>query len=64
MDLNKLLEILFGIISINSEGAKSQFLSSVAPPPRKTKLVTIFGQGHVMWPQKPMFTKFSVVNFL
>ena len=35
-------------------GAKSQILSSVAPP-RKKKLVTIFSQGHVWGPQKPMF---------
>ena len=35
-------------------GAKSQNLSSVAPP-RKKKLVTIFSQGHVWGPQKPMF---------
>ena len=35
-------------------GAKSQILSSVAPP-RKKKLVTIFSQGHVLGPQKPMF---------
>ena len=32
-------------------GAKSQILSSVAPP-RKKKLVTIFSQGHVWGPQK------------
>ena len=37
-----------------SVGAKSQILSSVAPP-RKKKLVTIFNQGHVWGPQKPMF---------
>ena len=30
-------------------GAKSQNLSSVAPP-RKNKLVTIFSQGHVWGP--------------
>ena len=30
-------------------GAKSQNLSSVAPP-RKKKLVTIFSQGHVLGP--------------
>ena len=35
-------------------GAKSQILSSVAPP-RKKKLVTIFSQGQVWGPQKPMF---------
>ena len=35
-------------------GAKSQILSSVAPP-RKKKLVTIFSQGHIWGPQKPMF---------
>ena len=35
-------------------GAKSQNLSSVAHP-RKKKLVTIFSQGHVWGPQKPMF---------
>ena len=35
-------------------GAKSQILSSVAPPGKK-KLVTIFSQGHVWGPQKPMF---------
>ena len=35
-------------------GAKSQILSSVAPP-RKKKLVTIFSQEHVWGPQKPMF---------
>ena len=40
--------ILFGL------GAKSQILSSVAPP-RKKKLVTIFSQGHVWGPQKAMF---------
>ena len=34
--------------------AKSQILSSVAPP-RKKKLATIFSQGHVWGPQKPMF---------
>ena len=37
-----------------SVGAKSQILSFVAPP-RKKKLVTIFSQGHVWGPQKPMF---------
>ena len=41
-------DILIGL------GAKSQILSSVAPP-RKKKLVTIFSQGHVWGPQKPMF---------
>ena len=35
-------------------GAKSQILSSVAPP-RKKKLVTIFSQEHLWGPQKPMF---------
>ena len=35
-------------------GANSLILSSVAPP-RKKKLVTIFSQGHVWGPQKPMF---------
>ena len=35
-------------------GAKSQILSSVAPP-RKKKLVSIFSQGHVWGPQKLMF---------
>ena len=35
-------------------GAKSQILSSVAPP-RKKMFVTIFSQGHVWGPQKPMF---------
>ena len=35
-------------------GAKSQNLSSVAPP-RKKKLVTMFSQGHVWGPQKSMF---------
>ena len=35
-------------------GAKSQILSSVAPP-RKKNLVTIFSQGHVLGPWKPMF---------
>ena len=37
-----------------SVGAKSQILSSVAPP-RKKNLVTIFSQGHVLGPWKPMF---------
>ena len=45
----------FRIISLpNGLGAKSQILSSVAPP-RKKKLATIFSQGHVWGPQKPMF---------
>ena len=47
----------FVIIMIDVQpglGAKSQNLSSVAPP-RKKKLVTIFSEGHVWWPQKPMF---------
>ena len=35
-------------------GAKSQNLSSVAPP-RNKKLATIFSQGHVWGPQKLMF---------
>ena len=39
---------------VNGLGAKSQILSSVAPP-RKKKLGTIFSQGHVWGPQKPMF---------
>ena len=43
-----LLSLCYGL------GAKSQILSSVAPP-RKKKLVTIFSQGHVWGPQKPMF---------
>ena len=37
-----------------SVGAKSQILSSVAPP-RKKNLATIFSQGHVLGPWKPMF---------
>ena len=37
-----------------SVGAKSQILSSVAPP-RKKNLVTFFSQGHVLGPWKPMF---------
>ena len=37
-----------------SVGAKSQILSSVAPP-RKKNLVTIFSQGQVLGPWKPMF---------
>ena len=37
-----------------SVGAKCQILSSVAPP-RKKNLVTIFNQGHVLGPWKPMF---------
>ena len=41
-------------IEVNGLGAKSQILSSVAPP-RKKKLVTIFSQEHVWGPQKPMF---------
>ena len=40
--------------SRDSVGAKSQILSSVAPP-RKKKLATIFSQGHVWGPQKSMF---------
>ena len=44
-------------------GAKSQNLSSVAPP-RKKKLVTIFSQRHVWGLRNPCFTKFSVVNYL
>ena len=35
-------------------GAKFQILSSVSPP-QEEKLVTIFSQGHVWGPQKPMF---------
>ena len=35
-------------------GAKSQILSSGAPP-RKKNLVTIFSQGHVLGLWKPMF---------
>ena len=38
----------------SSVGAKSQILSSVAPP-RKKILATIFSQGHVLGPWKPMF---------
>ena len=37
-----------------SVGAKSQILSSVAPP-RKKNLATIFSQGHVLGHWKPMF---------
>ena len=39
---------------IVSVGAKSQILSSVAPP-RKKNLATIFSQGHVLGPWKPTF---------
>ena len=42
------------IVCVNSVGAKSQILSSVAPP-RKKNLVTIFSQGHVLGLWKPMF---------
>ena len=38
-------------------GAKSQILSSVAPP-RKKKLVTIFSQGYVWGPQTQGFLSF------
>ena len=37
-----------------SVGAKSQLLSSVASP-RKKNFATIFSQGHVLGPWKPMF---------
>ena len=37
-----------------SVGAKSQILSSVAPP-RKKNLATNFRQGHVLGSGKPMF---------
>ena len=53
----------FCLVFITGLGAKSQNLSSVAPP-RKKKLVTIFSQGHVWGLRNPCFTKFSVVNFL
>ena len=53
----------FFSLKSTSLGAKSQILSSVAPPGRKTWLLfsvrdTSWGLGN------PCFTKFSVVNFL
>ena len=41
-------------LPVFSVGAKSQILSSVAPP-RKKNVATIFSQGHVLGPRKPMF---------
>ena len=48
---------------LNSVGAKSQILSSVAPPGRKTwPLFSVRGMSWGLG--NPCFTKFSVVNFL
>ena len=50
-------------IYIHSVGAKSQILSSVAPPGRKTW--SLFSVRDMSWGLgNPFFTKFSVVNFL
>ena len=47
----------------NSVGAKSQILSSVAPPGRK--IWPLFSVRGMSWDLgNPCFTKFSVVNFL
>ena len=47
----------------NSVGAKSQILSSVAPPGRKTW--SLFSARDMSWGLgNPCFTKFSVFNFL
>ena len=46
--------VLYWSVRTFGLGAKSHILSSVAPP-RKKKLVTIFSQGQVWGPQKPMF---------
>ena len=46
--------IVTWMYEIYSVGAKSQNLSSVAPP-RKKNLATIFRQGHVLGPGKPLF---------
>ena len=55
------VSIWYGTIHQNEKGfkatglgAKSQILSSVAPP-RKKKLAAISSQEHVWGPQKPMF---------
>ena len=48
---------------MNGLGAKSQILSSVAPPGRKTWL--LFSVRDMSWGlRNPCFTKFSVVSFL
>ena len=49
-----LVKVSFAYMYLLGLWAKSQILSSVAPP-RKKKLATIFNQGHVWGPQKPMF---------
>ena len=51
---NFICYLCFATISATSVGAKYQILSSVAPP-RKKDMVTIFSQGHVLGPWKPMF---------
>ena len=48
---------------IDSVGTKSQILSSVAPPGRKTW--SLFSVRDTSWGHgNPCFTKFSVVSFL
>ena len=63
VEQNHLCNFFFLLSILGSVGAKSQILSSVAPPGRKAW--SLFSVMDMSWGLgNPCFTKFSVVNFL